>query len=80
MNTDTKNVLYAMALPTTTMVLVIIIGAFILVTAKSLTDTTNTLVLTGMAGTLMIGAVLYWDIATEIRLFRKDINDIKKLP
>lgn len=89
MKEDTKQVLYATAFPTFIMGLTLIIGGMIMAIANGMLGAEGLvtvsaklqgLVLVAFAGTLMIGGVLYWDVATQIRLFRKDINDIKKLP
>jgi hypothetical protein len=83
MEENSKNILYAMAYPTLIMAIVVVIGAIICwmaTTTLNAGETTNGLIMLMFGGTLAIAAVLYWDVATEIRLFRKDINDIKKLP
>lgn len=83
MKEDTKQVMYATAMPTVFMMLVLVIAAVVFYFSDVMIkagQTTNGLVVLALGAIIALGSVLYWDMATQIRLFRKDINDIKKLP
>jgi hypothetical protein len=83
MKEDTKQELYALAIPTIFMGLVLVIAGVVFYFSDVMIkagQTTNGLVVLALGASIALGAVLYWDVATQIRLFRKDINDIKKLP
>lgn len=83
MKEDAKSVLYAMAYPTTIMVLVLIMSGFVMYYGQKFFDigeTTTGFVIFMSGAILALGAVLYWDVSSEVRLLRKDINDLKKTP